>query len=77
MHILHSGLVVSANWGTTIVLLTKSLACTMEESILTLNRLAHDHSGVWPNRGAGLITDEILQTVRDPVSLGSQSQVCL
>jgi hypothetical protein len=57
--------------------ISAGLACTMERSILTLNRLAHDQSGVWPNRGAGQITDEILQTARDPVSLGSQSQVCL
>ena len=40
--------------------------------ILTLNRHADDHEGLWPSRGAGQYTDEILQTVRDPTSLSAQ-----
>ena len=40
--------------------------------ILTLNRHADDQEGLWPSRGAGPYTDEILQTVRDPTSLGAQ-----
>ena len=40
--------------------------------ILTLNRPASDHSGVWPSRGAGPFTSEIPQTVRDSTSLSAQ-----
>ena len=31
-----------------------------------------DQFAAWASRGAGLFTDEILQTVRDPTSLGAQ-----
>ena len=31
-----------------------------------------DQIAAWASRGAGLFTDEILQTVRDPTSLGAQ-----
>ena len=31
-----------------------------------------DQLAAWASRGAGLFTDEILQTVRDPTSLGAQ-----
>ena len=40
--------------------------------ILTLNRHADDHVGLWPSRGAGQYTDEKPQTVRDPTSLSTQ-----
>ena len=31
-----------------------------------------DQIAAWASRGAGLFTDEILPTVRDPTSLGAQ-----
>ena len=31
-----------------------------------------DQIAAWASRGAGLFTDEILQTVRDPTSLSAQ-----
>jgi len=31
-----------------------------------------DQIAAWASRGAGLFTDEILQTVRDPASLSAQ-----
>ncbi len=31
-----------------------------------------DQFAAWASRGAGLFTDEILQTVRDPTSLSAQ-----
>ena len=31
-----------------------------------------DQIAAWVSRGAGLFTDEILQTVRDPTSLSAQ-----
>ena len=31
-----------------------------------------DQIAAWASRGAGLITDEILRTVRDPASLSAQ-----
>ena len=31
-----------------------------------------DQIAAWASRGAGLFTDEKLQTVRDPTSLGAQ-----
>ena len=37
-----------------------------EPPILTLERHADDHLGLWPIGGAGQCTDEILQTARDP-----------
>ena len=43
--------------------------------ILTLLSLAHGHHGVWTRQGAGLFTDEILQTVRDLPLHGSQIHV--
>ena len=40
--------------------------------ILTLERHADDHEGLWPSGGAGQCTDEIPQTARDPTSLSAQ-----
>ena len=42
------------------------------ELILTLERHADDHEGLWPSGGAGQCTDEIPQTARDPTSLSAQ-----
>ena len=36
-----------------------------------------DQIAAWVSGGAGLFTDEILQTVRDPTSLCAQRTVCL
>ena len=43
-----------------------------DELILTLERHADDHEGLWPSGGAGQCTDEIPQTARDPTSLSAQ-----
>jgi hypothetical protein len=41
--------------------------------ILTLNKHADDQLGLWLYGGAGQYTDEILQTVRDPIPLGASA----
>ena len=55
-----SGLIVTSSYSYIHI-----LACTALESILPFKILAHDHAGVWPSRGAGKITNEILQTTCD------------
>ena len=46
-------------------------ACDMS-SHTYLKQPEPDQIAAWASRGAGLFTDEKLQTVRDPTSLGAQ-----
>ena len=47
--------------------------CACDESSHTyLKQPEPDQIAAWASRGAGLFTDEILPTVRDPTSLGAQ-----
>ena len=48
-----------------------ALACD-EENHTYLKQPESDQIAAWASRGAGLFTDEILQTVRDPTSLSAQ-----
>ena len=48
-----------------------------EEDHTYLKQPESDQIAAWASRGAGLFTDEILQTVRDPTSLCAQRTVCL
>jgi len=43
-----------------------------EKNHTYLKQPESDHIAAWASRGAGLFTDEILQTVRDPTSLSAQ-----
>ena len=52
-------------------LATNALTCD-ETNHTYLKQPEPDHIAAWASGGAGLFTDEILQTVRDPTSLGAQ-----